>query len=348
MLVCHQHGGSSALLDPTLTKEAFIQAVNDFEPPNAVGNAGRSCVECYNKYFKANAGNFFDIASNYNLDPRFIFCIGIHESYYGTSNIANEKGNFFGWGANDSNPYGDAHSFADMSGGIEAVCKGVANNYVSSSGDWYQWIMDKGYNPSTIEGIGARYASDQNWAKGVLGLMSDIFGYVPMSAGWVGDIPANASFLEVAKIRHDYIRLNNYYYSSAASVGAGQFVKDATSVGSSVPKPVSGEGTYIDCSAYVTDVLYCYGYTEYGGWQKSTSYYMNKSTMEQKGWSVRPASQAQAGDIVVNNGHMEIYAGNGQFYNAGSTNAIRSEISNSGVGRLNDFTYAITVTPPSQ
>ncbi|MCL2341515.1 MAG: hypothetical protein FWC53_00105 [Firmicutes bacterium] len=48
----------------------------------------------------------------------------------------------------------------------------------------------------------------------------------------------------------------------------------------------------------------------------------------------------------MNIDHTEIYAGNGQFYGAGWTGAIRETITSAGVGYLSDFTYAITVTPP--
>lgn len=136
-------------------------------------------------------------------------------------------------------------------------------------------------------------------------------------------------FLEVAKKCHDYIRKENYTYIQGTTIPADK-------------NNVKG----IDCSAYVTWVLYEYGYTELKGWQKSTLWYMDTNTMKKMGWTVKSATQAQAGDIVVNNEHMEIYAGDGKFYNAGCTEAIRKEISNSGKGYLNTFTYAITVTPP--
>lgn len=314
-------GGGSALWNNDITKDEFINTVKNYIVPSGSGKYG-TYKWGYERYFIPNAENFYDIATSYGLDPRFIFCIGIHESGFGTSAIANEKGNFFGWNANDSNPYGDASSFYDMSSGIETVCKGLANQYVSSNGSWYQWIIDKGYNPTTIQGIGCRYASDPNWANAVIKHMRNIFNYEPGFA-------ANGSFLAVAKECHDYIRQNNYSYIQGTTIPADE-------------NSVSG----IDCSAYVTWVLYEYGYTELKGHQKTCSWFMNTSTMQKMGWTVLPATQAEAGDIVVNSHHMEIYAGDGKFYNAGSTEAIRREISNCGVGYLNDFTYAIRVTPP--
>lgn len=74
---------------------------------------------------------------------------------------------------------------------------------------------------------------------------------------------------------------------------------------------------------------------------------MDKSSRlaEYPNWVYKVATQAQPGDVVVNDHHMEIYAGNGQFYNAGSTDAINREISNNGDGYLSSFTYAITISP---
>lgn len=170
-------GAWNALWKNNYTKEQFIQMVKSYIPPNGTGNGGRSFIEYYEKHFILNAENYFDIATSYGLDPMFIFCIGIHESQYGTSNISYDKGNFWGWGAYDSSPYQSAVSFVgDASKGIESICKGIANNYVSSTGAWYNWIQERGYNPETIEGIGARYASDSSWASIVKKHMTTIFG----------------------------------------------------------------------------------------------------------------------------------------------------------------------------
>lgn len=170
-------GAWSALWKNNYTKEQFIEMVKNYIPPNGIGNKGRRYREFYEKHFIANAENYFDIAVSYGLDPMFIFCIGIHESEYGTSNISYDKGNFWGWGAYDSTPYEAALSFVgDASKGIESVCEGIANNYVSTNGAWYNWIQLKGYNPTTIEGIGARYASDSSWASIVKKHITSIFG----------------------------------------------------------------------------------------------------------------------------------------------------------------------------
>lgn len=192
-------GGTwSAIWGEVCSRDEFIKAVESFNPPNLTGNGGRSCVECYQRYFVANSRNFYDICTRNGMDPRFIFCIGIHESYYGTSNIANTKGNFFGWGAYDWDPGGSAISFADMSEGIEDVSKGL-REYVTP-GTWqYERIQSNGYDPTTIDGIGSLYASDSNWANAVKQHMTNIFGCTSGTAGSDGEATAMQSkIVEIA------------------------------------------------------------------------------------------------------------------------------------------------------
>ena len=169
-------GAWSVFWNNDCTRDEFINFVNSYNPPNVIGNGGRNAQEYYKRYFVANAGNFYDICTRNGIDPRFIFAIGIHESYFGTSNIANTKGNFWGWGAIDSNPMGGAHAFNDMSAGIESVSSGL--KIWATSGSWqYNSIKNSGYDPTTIDGIGSLYASDSAWAEKVKQHMSNIFGY---------------------------------------------------------------------------------------------------------------------------------------------------------------------------
>ena len=222
-------GNWSSLWDNSITKEEFIEIVENYVPPDATGNGGRSFRECYNKYFVANAENFYDICTENGMDPRFIFCIGIHESAYGTSNIANTKGNFFGWGAYDSSPGESAVTFYDMSEGIDAVSSGVAK--YTTPGTWqYQRISENGYDPTTIDGIGSLYASDPDWATKVKKYMTLIFGCTGTSAG-------NSDIVTAAVSVHNYIRTNGYSYGQR---------------GITVPNT---SGRTVDCSSFVTWVL---------------------------------------------------------------------------------------------
>ena len=68
-----------------------------------------------NKIFEQNAEYFYYIEKEYNINGVFVAAVGIHESNWGTSKIAQEKYNLFGYGAYDSNPYNGAYTFSDYS-----------------------------------------------------------------------------------------------------------------------------------------------------------------------------------------------------------------------------------------
>lgn len=127
--------------------------------------------------------------------------------------------------------------------------------------------------------------------------------------------------------------------------------------GTSIPP----SGSQIDCSSFVTWVLYKYGYTEFGGWQKTTANYYDDSWTSQFGWTVIPQINSiddlQPGDIVVcHNGyaqHMNIFVENrnGVAYNY-DCGASSNWLGKNGEPMAYDFwktpgAKIIRVTPPS-
>ena len=68
-----------------------------------------------NKIFTNNAEYFYYIEKQYNINGVFVAAVGIHESAWGTSKIALQKNNLFGYGAYDSNPYNGAYNFSNYS-----------------------------------------------------------------------------------------------------------------------------------------------------------------------------------------------------------------------------------------
>lgn len=147
----------------------------------------------------------------------------------------------------------------------------------------------------------------------------------------------NSDFLQLAIEIHDYIRINNFYYRQ----------------GTAIPVPEGQQ--YIDCSGYVSWVLYEYGYEElFNGWQWGVGGFLrNQSMLEsQYGWEYKDdPSQAKPGDLLIypdsdgDWGHIEIYAGGTNQYGAGSTEAIRRVDPNKG-NYINQATHAITITKP--
>ena len=110
----------------------------------------------------------------YNINGIFIAAIGIHESGWGTSKIAADKNNLFGYGAYDSSPYESAYHFETYEEGIETLAKSMAKYYLNEDGvqvteeDVATGIY---YNGPTLKGVNTRYASDANWATRVYNIM---------------------------------------------------------------------------------------------------------------------------------------------------------------------------------
>lgn len=128
----------------------------------------------------------------------------------------------------------------------------------------------------------------------------------PESSSNIGPVnPGSISSTIIQKAAEikTYISANGYKYSSTST------------------KKVPSENIRIvDCSSYVSWVLYAAGVTGFGAGDQTTSYTFNNNPWN---FTVVSKDQAQAGDILVYNGHVEIYAGNNTCYNAGADSVIK-------------------------
>ena len=131
-----------------------------------------------NKVFENNYQAFYNVEKKYNINGIFLASIAIHESAWGTSNIASDKNNLFGYGAYDESPYESSLDFDSYAEGIETVAKSLVKYYLNPSGTkiydgetaegWY-------YNGPTVEGVNTRYASDENWHEKVYSYMEMLY-----------------------------------------------------------------------------------------------------------------------------------------------------------------------------
>lgn len=130
------------------------------------------------KVFEENAEYFYYIEKQYQINGIFVASVGIHESAWGTSGIANAKKNLFGYGAVDSNPYGTSYSFGTYAEGIDLIARVFVKYYLNPPG---RMIYDgskttgKFYMSSDLSGINARYASDKNWSSAVYKWMQYLY-----------------------------------------------------------------------------------------------------------------------------------------------------------------------------
>lgn len=131
-----------------------------------------------NKIFEQNAGLFYDIEQKYNVNGVFLASMGIHESNWGTSNIAKQKKNLFGYGSYDSSAFTSSYTFESYQYGIELVAKVLSKYYINEPGTAIydgETAVGSYYNGPTISAVNTRYATDQNWSNRVFTIMKSLY-----------------------------------------------------------------------------------------------------------------------------------------------------------------------------
>ncbi len=126
----------------------------------------------------SNAEFFYYAERQYGINGIYLASMAIHEGGWGTSKIANDKKNLFGYGAYDSNPYGGSYSFSTYAEGIDLVARVLVKNYLNPKGtEIYDGQIATGmyYNGPTLTGVNTRYASDKNWANAVFKWMTYLY-----------------------------------------------------------------------------------------------------------------------------------------------------------------------------
>lgn len=131
-----------------------------------------------NKVMQNNAEYFYYIEQQYNINGIFVAAVAIHESAWGTSRIAQNKHNLFGYGAYDSNPYNGAYDFQDYSESIDLIARVFVKYYLNPKGTVIyggEKASGKYYNGSTLSGVNTKYATDKNWANAVYNHMKYLY-----------------------------------------------------------------------------------------------------------------------------------------------------------------------------
>ncbi|HCC03667.1 MAG TPA: hypothetical protein DEP51_02255 [Clostridiales bacterium] len=134
-----------------------------------------------NKIFENNSDYFYYIEDEYNINGIFVASIGIHESAWGTSKIAKNKYNLFGYGAYDSNPYNGAYSFSSYSESIDLLARVLVKYYLNQKGTLIydgQVASGKYYSGNTVSAVNKKYATDKNWANCVYKYMEYLYNKI--------------------------------------------------------------------------------------------------------------------------------------------------------------------------
>ena len=131
-----------------------------------------------NKIFEENCDYFYYAEQEYGINGVFLAGLAIHESGWGTSSIALNKKNLFGYQAYDGSAYNSAKQFSTYSQGIDLVARVLVKYYLNSNGKeiFGGDIADGRYfNGSTISGVNKCYASDSNWANAIYNIMKGLY-----------------------------------------------------------------------------------------------------------------------------------------------------------------------------
>ena len=109
----------------------------------------------------------------------FVAALGIHESAWGTSKIALNKNNLFGYGAYDSNPYNGAYQFDNYAESIDLLARVMVKYYLNPKGTSIyggEKAVGTYYNGATLNGVNTRYAKDKNWGNAIFSHIKYLYG----------------------------------------------------------------------------------------------------------------------------------------------------------------------------
>ena len=180
--------GTKIYVEPKITKENTQSGANGISKDIELNKPSGFSAEQFkkaltdskdtNKVFENNSEYFYYIEDEYNINGMFVAAIGIHESAWGTSRLAKNKYNLFGYGAYDSNPYNGAYSFSNYSESIDLIARVLVKYYLNPSGTKIydgQVASGKYYSGNTIAAVNKKYATDTNWGKSVYKYMQYLY-----------------------------------------------------------------------------------------------------------------------------------------------------------------------------
>jgi flagellum-specific peptidoglycan hydrolase FlgJ len=124
---------------------------------------------------------FVAIGKELNINPIYIAAHAAQESAWGTSRLAKNKNNLFGWGAYDKAPYDSALTFRTKEEGIKYAMGKIKSLYLTQGG--------KHYYGANLAGMNVRYSTDkctttkkQCWATKIADIMNTLILPPPPSA----------------------------------------------------------------------------------------------------------------------------------------------------------------------
>lgn len=244
----------------------------------------------------SDAEGIYNAQKNTGMSALAILGIGALESGYGTSNIAKQKNNLWGWNATNVNPGGNATAFSPMSEGAQEFANNYMKTYYNGYGANSIYSAGTGNNPS-----GKGYAYYDNGS---------------INPNWATDVGAiMGTFYNTAKSVSPVVKSNNG--TTTGTKKSGNKLVDGAMAYLGTPYVWGGTTSKgFDCSGLVYHVLNQNGVKV----ERTTADgYFSKGTAVNK-------QNLQPGDLVFFKdpgaseiSHIGIYAGDGMMVHASGT-----------------------------
>ena len=109
--------------------------------------------------------DFIYVERQTGIDALTLMAIAAHESSWGTNYWATKYNNVMSWGISDSDP--DRSFYDTKTLNVLAAAQGLKRLYLSESATYYGGDL-------TLYGVNKYYASDKNWAAGVLSIVKQL------------------------------------------------------------------------------------------------------------------------------------------------------------------------------
>ena len=134
-----------------------------------------------NNVFNENYEYFYYAEKQYNVNGIFLAAVAIHESNWGTSKMAQNKKNLFGYGAYDSNPSDNSYVINTYAEGIDLLARVFSKYYLNPKGTLIynnEKASGSHYNGATVSGVNKHYATDKNWSSAVYKWMQYLYNRI--------------------------------------------------------------------------------------------------------------------------------------------------------------------------
>lgn len=119
------------------------------------------------------------VGNDLNINEMYMVAHAAWESAWGTSSIAQQKNNIYGYDARDACPLKCADGYASFAQCIREVMPIIKNQYLTPGGKYYEG--------ATLRGMNVHYATDTNWKYGIADTMDSIDRELPSGGGGFSD-----------------------------------------------------------------------------------------------------------------------------------------------------------------